>query len=287
MTVKQALDALVYYARQFEAKPPPPASGDLYWDLFVSQAGVCRHRAFAFAITANALGLPTRYLANEAHAWAEVWIPYGGGDGGWIRVDLGGAALRLDVQNTAGKSMHQPRGRDGLPQPPEYANNYTQLEGDVRGLTPDQLAEARAPAPAPAADGPAAAWSVGADPPEPRALSPGTSLPNLPRSAYAGKLRTTLSLADAALEGYRGEAVLVEGRLADGADLGVARRAVDLYAAPAGYQGQYARVVGRAVTGEDGRFAALVKIPDDLELGDYELYAAFPGDDAFAPALSE
>src|SRR5690606_17097450 len=54
--------------------------------------GVCRHRAYAFVVTAGALGLSSRLVQNEAHAWVEVFD----GDG-FVRVDLGGAALDLDM----------------------------------------------------------------------------------------------------------------------------------------------------------------------------------------------
>ena len=109
----------------------------MYLDLALSRRGVCRHRAFAFMITANAAGIPARYVTNEAHAFAEIWVP----ERNWIRVDLGGAALDMDVNNAGDKQMYKPRAADALPRPPEYANNYTQLKGDIRGLTKDQLAD--------------------------------------------------------------------------------------------------------------------------------------------------
>ncbi|HTE53152.1 MAG TPA: transglutaminase domain-containing protein [Kofleriaceae bacterium] len=151
MSVDDALARLVSYFRAFEAKPIRSPTGDVYWDLFTQQAGVCRHRSFAFMITANALGIPTRFVSNEAHAWVEVWIPRARGsrEGGWIRIDLGGAALSLEVKNAGGKTMYRPRGEDPFPRPPEYSENYTRLEGDVSGLSQDQIAEAQTPRPSP------------------------------------------------------------------------------------------------------------------------------------------
>ena len=55
------------------------------------QKGVCRHRAFAFLVTALGLGIPARMVANEAHAWVEVR-----GETGWQRIDLGGAAAAIE-----------------------------------------------------------------------------------------------------------------------------------------------------------------------------------------------
>src|SRR5262249_54763584 len=71
--------------------PPKSAGLDLYRDLAVSQKGVCRHRAYAFVLTALSIGLPARFVRNEAHAWVEVFDAYR-----WHRIDLGGAAS--DIQ---------------------------------------------------------------------------------------------------------------------------------------------------------------------------------------------
>jgi hypothetical protein len=84
------LTILVDYFRRFEASDQLPQATDaagLYRELSFEQKGVCRHRAYAFAITALALGLPTRVVHNEAHAWVEVFDTEL-----WHRVDLGGAA---------------------------------------------------------------------------------------------------------------------------------------------------------------------------------------------------
>ncbi|MEZ4367382.1 MAG: transglutaminase domain-containing protein [Kofleriaceae bacterium] len=78
-----ALNRLIGFFRAFEAKAPPPSTGDLYRDLCDHQAGVCRHRSFAFMVTANALGIPTRYITNEAHAFVELWLSRRG----WQRID--------------------------------------------------------------------------------------------------------------------------------------------------------------------------------------------------------
>jgi hypothetical protein len=60
----------------------------------LAQHGVCRHRAFAFLVTAQALGFRVRAVNNEAHAWVEVF------DGeGFSRIDLGGAAPELSPVN--------------------------------------------------------------------------------------------------------------------------------------------------------------------------------------------
>ena len=87
MRPRVAIAKLVDYFRGFsDSAVSPPSRGSVYLDLALSKKGVCRHRAFAFLVTAQSLGIPTRLVENEAHAWVEI-------DDGtlWRRIDLGGA----------------------------------------------------------------------------------------------------------------------------------------------------------------------------------------------------
>src|SRR5690606_27036069 len=80
---------------------------ELYAEIALGQVGVCRHRSFAFTVTALALGIPTRFVHNEAHAWVEVYDAKL-----WHRIDLGGAAgdvsfgNALDVPHVAPPDPH-------------------------------------------------------------------------------------------------------------------------------------------------------------------------------------
>ena len=88
-----ALRILVDYFRSFhESDELPQATKPraLYQEISLSQKGVCRHRAFAFVVTALVWGLPARLVHNEAHAWVEVFDTEL-----WHRIDLGGAASDL------------------------------------------------------------------------------------------------------------------------------------------------------------------------------------------------
>jgi hypothetical protein len=272
-----ALDKLVAWFRAFEAGAPPDPSGDVYLDLALSQRGVCRHRAFAFMITANAAGLATRYVTNEAHAFAEVFLP----ETGWSRVDLGGAALELEVANASDKAMHRPRGADPFPKPREYAENYTRLRGPVPGLTSEQIAEAQSPPGAPAAPG---------DPTSTDPVRLGeTSVPR-PVSVDPGRRPLRLAVDSVDRRGFRGEMVKIAGRATDGDgdDLSLSEGLrVDLYLAPRGARGSGARVVGKTVTDRAGKFTVAVELPGDLLLGEHEVFAVTPGNDAFAPAVSD
>ncbi|HIA02911.1 MAG TPA: hypothetical protein EYN66_13570, partial [Myxococcales bacterium] len=75
----RSLSKLVHWFRSFKAGELPNApKRSLYLNIALSQKGICRHRAWAFTITAQSLGIPCRYVQNEAHAFVEVWIPESG-----------------------------------------------------------------------------------------------------------------------------------------------------------------------------------------------------------------
>jgi transglutaminase-like putative cysteine protease len=314
--LEDALARLVQYFRAFEPKQLVSPTGDVYWDLFTQQAGVCRHRSLAFMITANALGIPTRFVSNEAHAWVEVWAPRARGsrEGGWMRIDLGGAAVSLEVKNVSGKAMYRPRGEDPFPKPHEYSENYTRLEGDVSGLSSDQIAEARTTRPGRGAgqepgrggagggargstdavfdDGGGDGGEVddggevasGDEPP--RVPGPGEGLPVVSDDALRGKRQTGIRVTGAGPTAFRGETVTIEGVVTGADGAGLPRQHVVLHLAPAGREGAGARIVGHTTSGPDGRFRADVLVPFEIELTEQEVFASTPGDDAQQPAVS-
>jgi hypothetical protein len=84
----------------------------------LSKKGVCRHRAFAFLVTAQSLGIPTRVITNEAHAWVEVFDSRL-----WRRIDLGGAA---PMANAKSGNVVTERPTDGTA-PPQSAPRAVDL----------------------------------------------------------------------------------------------------------------------------------------------------------------
>lgn len=166
----QGLDALVAHFRAFTAGELPASGGDIYEDLALGGVGVCRHRAFAFMITARAAGVPARVVHNEAHAFVEILAP----DGRWRRIDLGGEAPRLDIGGGEGRRLHTPA-PDPFPKPPAWLNQYSAML--TRGVPPPD----RPPVPDPDAPPPPA---IGGAPP---ALGPGAPgpAPDAPGEASA------------------------------------------------------------------------------------------------------
>ncbi len=105
MSPRDVVEKMVEYFRSFEPTDAPlRENSDIYLDLALSKKGVCRHRAFAFLVTALNIGIPARMIVNEAHAWVEAY------DGTvWHRIDLGGASANLqEDQQDASRPMHTP-----------------------------------------------------------------------------------------------------------------------------------------------------------------------------------
>jgi Transglutaminase-like superfamily len=279
MELGVVFNRLVGYFRAFQAKPLPTPSGDIYRDLVASQAGVCRHRAFAFMITANALGLPTRFVENEAHAFVEVWFP----ERRWQRIDLGGAALRMEVQGAGNKTLHRPRADDPFVKPPEYTQNYTQLAGDIKGLSSQQLADkhkslGQSP-PSGAFDAGAGSGAGGPD-----RILPDQGLPTVTRDPKKQSPVLSVTLADE--HAFRGDQLHVEGRVAV-AGKGLPDHTVDVFLSPAGHGGSASILLGRAATNPDGTFRADFALPPNLSLAPYDIWLSSPEDAYYNAALSE
>lgn len=281
LELQSTFNKVVAYFRAFEAKPLTHQTGNVYRDLCDSQAGVCRHRAFGFMITVNALGIPTRYVENEAHAFAEVWFP----EVGWQRIDLGGAAVRFDINGMKDREPHRPRGDDPFAKPPEYTNNYSRLGGDVRGLTPEKLAEKRDPHSRPSGtfdgvgSGDADPQNGGSDP----TIMPGSGLDNYAEDPKKQKPTLEITLADQSA--YRGNSIHVEARVhVSGKPL--ADHPVTVFLAPRGSRGSSATSLGTAVTDADGMIRGDFQIPSSLSLATYEIYLSTPPDAFYNPATS-
>ncbi|MEK6607175.1 MAG: transglutaminase domain-containing protein [Myxococcota bacterium] len=251
----RTLARLVGAFRAFEPGPLDEPTGDAYLDIALGGRGVCRHRAFAFVVTVQALGLPARYVDNEAHAFAEVWLPRSG----WARIDLGGDALRLVIMNASQKELHR-TGPDPFPQPLGFSEGISRPRGGVDGAPLD----ATAPRPARMDDRPLP--RVGSARAEPHAEMP--ALPSV-----------TLHVDVMETSGVRGQPVVVEG----GADAPGAR--VDVWLSPDGER--RGLLVGSTFPDGSGRFRLAATVPRDAPVGRYQLVVTTPGDDAHGPARAE
>jgi hypothetical protein len=277
-------NGLVNYFRAFEAGKIQHPTGNTYRDLCDSQAGVCRHRSFAFMITANALGIPTRYVENEAHAFVEVWFP----ERNWQRIDLGGAALRLDISGAQDKTIHRPRADDPFSKPANYGKggSYSQLQGDIRGLTDHQLADKHRPldqSPPSGAVGDQLGSGAGSNF-TPDRISPDPTLPAVAPDPKKQTPNLRITIADASA--YRGASIHVEGIVQNADHRAIADHTVRVFMAPAGDH-QHSIPIGIATTGADGTFRTDLPIPPSVSLQTYELLLSTDEDAYYNAALSD
>jgi hypothetical protein len=273
---------LVAYFRGFtESEDPPAPSRDIYLDLALSRKGVCRHRAFAFMVTALSLGLPTRMVVNEAHAWVEVH------DGRmWRRIDLGGA----------GQTLHDPLSNNVPYDPPP--DPFAWPQGATRG---DDLADrarrartgssSSSPPGAPSSSpsvtpvGPSSASSASSSGPtgsnDPNGASSGGAAsfgqslangrkPGTPDDRPSSIVTMTLAGADA----HRGAPFKVRGQVsADGEPCGHVSVEIVLHSRQ---QGDVA--IGQLATDERGAYDGAIVLPAAVPLGDYDVQARTLGD---------
>jgi hypothetical protein len=294
-TLRRQLERLAAYFRNFRPGELPRITGDTYLDIALSQRGVCRHRSFAFVITAHALGIPARYVQNEAHAFTEVFVPRMG----WARLDLGGASSELQVSGARDKAVHAP-GPDPFPSPSRYATGYSRLNRGVRGIRSSQRlrrssyrvaldsldrsrsasgtggtgAGTAAGRPGPAAQG-------GAEVVDP-SLPPevGEGAPTDPQPALKA---TQISAYTGARSVFRGEQIAVWGRVtADGK--GAPGLKVQLYLSRDSKVTD--ALLGATVTGADGRFSVSLPVPVDVQVGRYRVFATTPGDQQHEASIS-
>lgn len=260
MRPRDVVAKLVDYHRAFEPSDDPPRGrGDIYLDLALSKKGVCRHRAFSFLVTALYIGLPTRMVVNEAHAWVEVY------DGSlWHRIDLGGAAANLETNTDPQRPPHRPPA-DPYAWPPNQDSGQD-AANRARAQSPATVSSAAAPGASPsgAASGNGPPGSPGSR------LSP--SDPNRPATEITvGEIETRV---------LRGAPMRVLGEVKS-AGAPCSRVRVDiLLVSPDVPQGA---AVGSLSTDDGGRFDGPVVVPSDFRLGNYELIVQTPGDPQCAP----
>jgi len=269
MPTDVVLRTLVEHFRSFEeSKQPPRDTGDIYLDLARGRRGVCRHRVYGFVITALALGIPTRFVQNEAHAWAELKVqPLG-----WLRLDLGGAARGLEAHASGNRPAYQPALPDPWPRPLAYEESYSRafeaareagaLEGKVQ-----QGMETRA-----AGD---------------RRLKPSLAQRVSEQEVAVDDHRRPLTLRVTRYvpEVMRGGSIEIEGdvRGDQGTPVSGLRIEVSLseVAAPR------ALLLGVAVSEPDGHFHGKFAVPPQLDPQDYALVVVTPGDATYRSARAD
>jgi hypothetical protein len=257
MRPREVVAKMVEYHRAFEPSDDPPRGrGDIYLDLAISKKGVCRHRSFAFLVTALYIGLPTRMVVNEAHAWVEVYDATS-----WHRIDLGGAAANLETNTDPQRPPH-------VPPPDPYAWPPNQDSGQDAASRARTQAPGTASSASPSAS-PSASQTVGPPPPGP---SGSPADPNRPA--------TDITLGELETRVLRGAPMRVQGDVKNSGAPCAHVRVDILLVSPDTPQGA---AVGSLSTDDNGHFDGPIVVPNDFRLGSYDLMIQTPGDAQCAP----
>lgn len=289
---REVVTKLVAYFRSFvESEEPPTSSKDIYLDLALSRKGVCRHRAFAFLVTAQHLRLPTRMITNEAHAWVEVH------DGRlWRRLDLGGAGRMLRDPSSRNVPYEAPPDPFAWPQGStrgEDLGERSRRAGDSAPFTSPSATPGSNPSVAgsssasPAGSTPGGAGSArpngsatpnGSGSPDPNGSgSPGSGSGGRPGQTGAhvpdDRPPSTVTLDVQGSDARRGAPLRIKGEVrADGETCG----SVPVDIVLRGTAGEL--LVGQLATDGRGAYDGSLVLPITVPLGEYELHARTSGD---------
>ena len=271
MSPREVVEKMVEYFRSFEPTDAPLRErADIYLDLALSKKGVCRHRSFAFLVTALNIGIPARMVVNEAHAWVEAY------DGAiWHRIDLGGASANLqEEQADPSRPMHAPP--DDPYAWPENQDSGQELANRTRATSGGGGASSPNGTSSPNTSDPTA---------PPSSVDPPTPPPPVPSSAPVDPNATPaeISIASTGTEVRRGMPFKVSGQVkTSGAACSHVRVDVLLRSAsaPAGV------AVGSLSTNEQGAYDGAVVVPRELPLGEYDVIVRTPGGGRCGPGES-
>jgi hypothetical protein len=260
---REAVARMVQYFRAFtDSDEPPQGKGNVYLDLALSRKGVCRHRAFAFLVTAQSLGIPTRMVLNEAHAWVEVHDATT-----WRRIDLGGAG---HLANPASNAVPE----RAVYQPPVDPFAWPQNASRGDDMVADARARAGSSSPAP---GGSSGATGAAAPASPQASS--SSSPWSPGAGAASdrddRPASVLSLSVADSDAHRGMPLHVRGDVRSDGEA-CAHVTVEIWLRDSRSQRLF--LLGTLATADDGSFAGGLVVPGSTQLGDYDVVARTPGD---------
>jgi hypothetical protein len=281
----QAMRTMIAYFRAFlpnQEHIDEGSSSALYQQLTLSQKGVCRHRAYAFVVTSLVLGIPARFVHNEAHAWVEVF------DGQlWHRVNLGGAAssFHYDGEKPEGPAYRMPKDNYEWPSHAQSGEQASaQLTGDQsEGSATDsaksssgnstgnasQLQTQPGSNKASPSNDPKSSLSESVPAPEP--LAEPAPAPSVAENRGISQL--TFKVVGN-VNVHRGEALTVEGSArSDGSPCGLTRIDLELKRDKERYR------LGSTATDDKGHFSMQATVPLRLGVGPYELTAA-SGDSA-------
>lgn len=285
---RDKLNKLVAYFRSFaDSEDPPTPSNDIYLDLALSKKGVCRHRSFAFMVTALSVGLPTRMVVNEAHAWVEVH------DGrAFRRIDLGGAGVALE-HPLADKPRYEPPNDPfawphGSSRGDELAQRAQRGSSGARGRSQGNPGTSTSGANATDPTAPTRPGEQGrrdenhgrttADG-APSTSTEGSADPAASSAAPDERVPSTLTLTVEGASAKRGALLHVSGRVSS-SERACPHVTVDVVL----HRNDGGEVIlGRLATDDRGAYDGPLLLPTSMPLGDYDVRAKTAGDTRCGP----
>ncbi|MBN1655495.1 MAG: transglutaminase domain-containing protein [Deltaproteobacteria bacterium] len=259
--LRKVVHTLTGHFRSFEESATGLSNtGDIYLDLVRGLRGVCRHRAYGFVITAQALGVPARFLMNEAHSWVEVKLP----GLGWMRIDLGGAARRVEAHGLADKVAYWPVWPDELPRPASFVEAYreaNQGRNSAMTMRAETLLGRWVPEPS-------ASDHARSDSPLKKPAHEARSAIERAKTAMPKK-SVSIQVDQKRVAVLRGRPVKISGRLLAGDATGLGGLEVEVALAVSKPAGKL--LLGVIESNPDGGFAGLFPVPTELPVGDYQL----------------
>jgi hypothetical protein len=248
------LKMVEYYRAFVPSDDPPRTQNDIFLDLALTKKGVCRHRAFAFLVTALELGLPARMVVNEAHAWVEVFDSVL-----WHRIDLGGAAMDLDQDLDPSRPQHQPP-NDPFQWPENSQNSSghglaTREQNDNSGTSDPN----------------------GTDPNGSSAVD---NNPTGPSNSDLPPSKLDVEVTEKTVR--RGKTLRVKGKVVGAQPCKNVRVDIVMKTDDAA-----ARVIGSLSTDEEGAYEGSVVVPRDMTAGDYDVTVVTRGDKRCGSGRSE
>jgi hypothetical protein len=269
---QRVVAGLVEHFRRFSPSERRPQSHGLalYRELALTARGICRHRAYAFTITALGLGIPTRLAMNEAHAWVEVF------DGEiWHRIDLGGAAAELEMDDSGRPRHVEPR--DPFAWPDRRESGLAMAERRVNAPATPAANAPLDPAAPPSYD-PALVPALPPDEPAPSDPGAPGGLPSSPLDPAAPSAPPSPSIGNIRLESgatraERGKSLVVSGNVQRDTHPCSGARVDILLAQPNGEP----LALGSLITDSRGDFRGPLVIPWSAALGEHTLMATASG----------
>jgi hypothetical protein len=268
--LKKIVDVLFKYFANFTAGDIPTADQepDIYLAIARSQHGACRHRAFAFFVTANSIGLPTRLVTNECHAFVEIYIP----EQGWERLDLGG----LGICTSCNPGGYKPFENYSQPPVPNQGGSGGSGDGSGGGGSGQDDDDDNNGSPGTGngsgEDDTGYEWPWGNG-----AGGGGEPLPYLPP--------TTTEITDVSASAYKQGAFMTEGDVHDANDIGVEDMRVVIYVTrDKVIQGFFC---GEGQTDDTGSFVIDCIVPAEAEVGENHVMAIAMRDKRYAGSWSD